>query len=360
MRNILAFLPALLSFCFPTAAQIYLPANLVPNPGFEYLLKKPKTWMSNKYVFHETISMWTSPNLGSPDVLVNAYLAFLSPSRPHVSLNGYRARTGKTMVGIKTWGCKKKVMHCKEFLQVKLKEPLQPGQKYELEFWAAALHNSVKADNLGAGFSSYFLADATAKKLNHVKPVAYFKHIVNPERNHWWPLRHTFTADSAWQYLLIGNFFPDSLTKVDNSDSDIPYSYYFIDDVSLRKINAMENPNPDSIAGMYIMMDAVHFEYDKAELLPNSYAQLLDLAHWLKKNPQIKLEIAGHTDNIANEAYNRNLSLKRAQAVADFLISTGTNPKRLTVRGFGKTRPIAPNDNEEGRQKNRRVEFKIL
>jgi outer membrane protein OmpA-like peptidoglycan-associated protein len=358
------FLPVsvclLVALCQPCGAQMTTPGNLVPNGGFEYLAKKPKGWMANKYEFHETMALWTSPNLGSPDVLLNEQLPTLWPPRPHVSMSGYRARSGNTMVGIKTWGCGQRVMHCKEFIQVKLTEPLRPGSSYELELWVSVLQNGVKANKLGAGFSSHFLADATAQKLAAVKPVAYFKEIVSPGKNEWLPLRQTFTADSSWQYLLIGNFFPDDSTSVDTSQADIPYAYYLIDDVSLRKINSFQNLNPDAASDSPIILDAVYFETDKAELLPGSHTQLLDLASWLKNHPSVRIEIAGHTDNIADEAYNLALSQKRAQAVADFLVENGIDPDRLSVAGYGEKYPVAPNDTDEGRQKNRRVEIKIL
>ncbi len=357
---------SLVTFCLVhilwcnSKAQITKSGNLVPNPGFELLAKKPVGWMANKYEFHETMALWTSPNLGSPDVLVNELLPNLWPPRPHVSMDGYRARSGKNMVGIKTWGCGQRVMHCKEFLQVKLTEPLQPGKSYELELWVSVLHNGVKANKLGAGFSRQFLADASAQKIGTVRPVAYFTEIVAPGLNEWWPLRYTFVADSSWKYLLIGNFFPDSSTAVDTSASEIPYAYYLIDDVSLRKINTFDNLKPEQVSNIPILLDAVYFESDKAELLPDSHAQLQNLVNWLNKHPAIRIEIAGHTDNLADEKYNLELSQKRAQAVADFLIEHGIASERLAVLGHGEQRPIATNKTEEGRQRNRRVEFRII
>lgn len=86
----------------PCSSQTAISVNLIPNPGFELLAKNPAGWMANKYEFHETMALWTSPNLGSPDVLVNEQLPNLWPPRPHVSMKGYRAHSGEKMVGIKT------------------------------------------------------------------------------------------------------------------------------------------------------------------------------------------------------------------------------------------------------------------
>jgi outer membrane protein OmpA-like peptidoglycan-associated protein len=75
----------------------------------------------------------------------------------------------------------------------------------------------------------------------------------------------------------------------------------------------------------------------------------------------MRVEIAGHTDFVGSDQYNNQLSVKRASSVVNFLINKGITPTRLETKGYGKTRPIASNDDEiDGRELNRRVEFKIL
>ena len=77
----------------------------------------------------------------------------------------------------------------------------------------------------------------------------------------------------------------------------------------------------------------------------------------MKKNPDLKVEVGGHTDSTGTAAYNMTLSVKRAEAIKDHLVTRGVDPKRLTTKGFGITKPAASNDTKEGRAKNRRVEF---
>jgi outer membrane protein OmpA-like peptidoglycan-associated protein len=77
----------------------------------------------------------------------------------------------------------------------------------------------------------------------------------------------------------------------------------------------------------------------------------------MKNNPDLKVEIDGHTDSTGTAAYNMMLSEKRAKAVKEFMVTRGIDPKRLTTKGFGITKPAASNDTKEGRAKNRRVEF---
>ncbi len=102
------------------------------------------------------------------------------------------------------------------------------------------------------------------------------------------------------------------------------------------------------------------FDFNKADIKPCYYKNLDEVVKVLKANPGLKVEIQGHTDNIGSAAYNMKLSLRRAQAVADYLISHGISPSRLTVKGYGFTRPVASNDTPEGRALNRRVQIKPL
>ena len=79
----------------------------------------------------------------------------------------------------------------------------------------------------------------------------------------------------------------------------------------------------------------------------------------LNKHPY-RVEIGGHTDNVGADGFNKRLSEQRAKAVKDYLMQNGIDAKRLIIRGYGKSKPIASNKTEEGRQKNRRVEFKFI
>ena len=80
----------------------------------------------------------------------------------------------------------------------------------------------------------------------------------------------------------------------------------------------------------------------------------------MNDNPNIKVQISGHTDNTGTDEYNMQLSLDRAKAVADYLISKGIDAKRLTWRGYGASKPVADNTTEEGRAMNRRTEFTVV
>jgi outer membrane protein OmpA-like peptidoglycan-associated protein len=106
--------------------------------------------------------------------------------------------------------------------------------------------------------------------------------------------------------------------------------------------------------------EQIQFKTGKATILPPSYSILNEIARVLKENPEIKLIIEGHTDNVGNPQKNKILSQKRADAVREYLLSQGISQDRLTAIGYGQERPIADNRTEEGRRLNRRVEFKIV
>lgn len=103
----------------------------------------------------------------------------------------------------------------------------------------------------------------------------------------------------------------------------------------------------------------VHFAFDSSELTAEGKAILDDLVPGLQANPNMKVELAGHTCSIGSEAYNQGLSERRAKSVYNYLISKGIAAERMTTVGYGETRPAYSNATEEGRSKNRRVEVII-
>lgn len=112
--------------------------------------------------------------------------------------------------------------------------------------------------------------------------------------------------------------------------------------------------------GETVVLNNIFFEYDKYDLLPESRVELNRLAELLNKNPELNIRIQGHTDSRGDEAYNQELSENRAKAVYDFLIQQGINPNRLSYKGYGESQPIADNDTEKGRAKNRRTAFEVV
>ncbi len=108
------------------------------------------------------------------------------------------------------------------------------------------------------------------------------------------------------------------------------------------------------------VLDNVEFDFGKFTLRPSSYSALDDLVDYLNRKQNERIEIGGHTDNVGSDAKNLVLSLERAKSIVAYLISKGITNDRLIAKGYGAEEPIEDNRTEEGRQKNRRTEVKIL
>jgi len=112
--------------------------------------------------------------------------------------------------------------------------------------------------------------------------------------------------------------------------------------------------------GITVRLKNIYFDFDKTTLKPESFVELNKVVEFLKQNPKVSIEIAGHTDGKGSDSYNLTLSQGRSQSVVDYLAGQGIESGRLQAHGYGKTKPIDTNDTEEGRANNRRVEFTVL
>ncbi len=128
------------------------------------------------------------------------------------------------------------------------------------------------------------------------------------------------------------------------------FSKPFLKDIPLRQI----------AAGEKVVLENIFFEFDSYRLLDESKFELQRIIRFLKENPDVKVQMTGHTDNVGNAKYNLDLSQNRARAVANYLLGEGIPMNRVTYRGKGVTEPIASNDTEEGRAQNRRTEMNIV
>lgn len=112
--------------------------------------------------------------------------------------------------------------------------------------------------------------------------------------------------------------------------------------------------------GVVVQLQNVNFAYNSAELLEESVSALNDIVDFMLSNPDVRILLAAHTDDVGRANYNIKLSQKRAETVKTYLIKQGIKLDRLESEGFGMQEPLVPNDSEENRAKNRRVEFRIL
>jgi len=109
-----------------------------------------------------------------------------------------------------------------------------------------------------------------------------------------------------------------------------------------------------------IALKGVTFEFNKTRLRPDAETILDWATEILKRYPDMKVEVAGHTDNIGSDSYNQELSEGRANAVRTYFVGKGIPESQLSAKGYGEAEPVADNESEEGRERNRRVELRIL
>lgn len=155
---------------------------------------------------------------------------------------------------------------------------------------------------------------------------------------------------SGKKYTLIVNS-KDYMFYTQNFDIQEKNKYNeTIIEVVLSKVKANEQ----------IVLTNVEFNYASAKLKTSSYKYLDEMALYLIANPKYKTEISGHTDNTGNYDDNQKLSEERAKSVVDYLVEKGVPSENLSSVGYSSDKPIADNSTAEGREKNRRVEFKII
>lgn len=331
--------------------------DLVPNGSFE----KAK----NKSPYITAASPWKG--LNTVDYYRQPYAGDSSKFKG--------ARTGKCYVGMRFQS------DYKEFIFVKLNEPLKKGQTYEYEMYMrVAPWSTVTLRSWGVHFSkngyktSDVLSEANSRDTSDRTGLA-------TEDGNWFRVSGTFTAQGGEKVMTIGNF-AERIKK----DMEKPHffffgfreAYYFLDDISLYKEG--ERPKQDTAkpviavtppaaatdssnialeVGEVVRLDNILFETGKSELLPGSHVELNRLVELLNDNPTMEIRISGHTDNKGKPEKNLLLSELRAKAVYDYLTGKGVK-NRVEYKGFGSTKPIATNDSDEGRRLNRRVEFEVL
>jgi len=340
--------------------------NIIPNSSFEKYASTPIGWFYKGQHFTSVMKYWKAPTGASPDIFGPKVRVPAQWAEKGFGEQG--AHSGVSMSGITAYGCENGKPHCREYIQIQLKEPLVPGQQYYAEFWVSHLPRSLRINNLGMYFSNEAIGDITAMPLNY-SPQVTTEAIIDHRNNSWIRISGSFRAEIEAEHVTIGNFFSDEKTKTRKAHSNsLPYAYYYIDDVLVVKqepiINVPVKENDlcciEVTKGETIQLKNIFFDTAENELLPRSYVELKKLLELMQKRPNLKIEIRGHTDNIGDQSYNLSLSTRRAAAVVSYLNKYGIHPDRTQFKGFGSQRPIADNYSESGRQLNRRVEFLVL
>lgn len=158
-------------------------------------------------------------------------------------------------------------------------------------------------------------------------------------------------------YVALITFAPNEIRDVKNSFALVRIAEIKPMEKGLVTVNAVAMKKGIQAEG-HMAIYGITFDFNKADIKPESKPTLSEIANLLNQNPELKLHVVGHTDNVGTYEYNMDLSGRRAQAVVRSLSSEyGIQPQRLHPTGVGPVAPVASNDSEEGRSKNRRVEL---
>ncbi len=250
-----------------------------------------------------------------------------------------------------------------QLFQVELKDSLFKGDEYLIEYYIRIQSRSKFAtthkNDVCIFFSRYKYNykitsiskdKVTFKEDFKMTPDIYFyENRPIEDFSEWTKVSNKYVAKGWEKYFLIGSY---GYIKFDCSIS--------IDNITLRKIPKTNINIENTNVGDAIILENISFELNSSKLTESSYPTLSQLVELFHTYPNLILEIAGHTDNTGNKDANLKLSENRAKSVVSYLISEGVESKRVHAKGYGESFPISDNKTEQGREENRRVEFKIL
>lgn len=253
------------------------------------------------------------------------------------------------------------------------KESLKKGIKYHLSFDIKAFDQSDCLSDLLVGLKDNlnYNNDSCLYQLRLTIPDSVANESLCQK---WQTIGTDFVAKGIERVLVMFAGTSEDYLKMVHSNpnkfvikyfSGQPRLKYFIDNVSLT---AIENNKKNSFAehldslkvGESTILQNIYFDFDKSAILKESFPILDKIADYLLNNRNIRILVSGHTDNMGANEYNNELSNKRAVSVVDYLVTKGIEKERLQSNGFGSRFPIDSNKSKEGRQKNRRIEMKII
>lgn len=215
----------------------------------------------------------------------------------------------------------------------------------------------------------FFFIDSSAQELVPTDEMALIIVVVHPEgKPNAVGETVTFKGKKSGKlYRVVTG--ADAQAKLLLPEGDT-YEMSYKDFLTEKDYSLMEVPSEPGIATYEVeviyqpakmfKLENVYFDFGKATLRPESFPSLDELAELLKLKPAMVIEIAGHTDDVGDDASNLTLSQQRSESVRNYLIRKGIAANRIVAKGYGETMPVTTGTSDDARQKNRRTEVKIL
>ena len=347
-----------------------LSQNLVQNPSFEQYDACP-AHLGN---FESDVTHWSTPTKGSTDYFNSCSTIMGTPE----NFNGTQPSDfGKGYAGLYLYAPD----DYREYIQVPLTQNLEKGKTYQVSFYVSLAERSDFAvKDFGVLFSKERLSIDIKKELSKMHRYKIVGNTYNfmeigytnfyKDTRDWVLVSTRFEAKGTENYMIIGNFKNNAGTRKFKTKRGAKQgAYYYLDMVALHPAQLSETivnsrPDADLVTENY-ELDKIHifksvlFNFDEFSLLDSAKTDIQKIYNYLDANKSLQITVDGHTDNIGTLAYNQYLSDRRCSAVAQYLIELGLSEDRISWKGHGGMVPIASNDTEEGRQKNRRVAFVI-
>ena len=356
--------------------------NLLRNPSFELSTVKPLNFrMKNEIEFDSFSVAWTTQKFGSPDIL-ESEVPYKWHEYNNMITKPIVPHHGSKVVGLRLFGCaENNFVDCREYLVQELAEPMRANHYYRFELWTARLDLAFACQDLAVFFSDTLIDKK--RFLTKLKLRPQIKCHAMPGRvpRVWYRLADTILTDKEYNSIYIGSFVDDPGANIDRIEPNaFRQSYYFVDDLKLIdlgpkrvkkpvkpvKTEQIDSTPPPSVKTEILTINNkfvfknLLFDRAKADILPYSFKELDSIIVYLKLHPNYKIKIEGHTDNEGSNAFNQDLSERRAAAVVNYFNKNGIDAKRMQSQGFGETRHVSDNITPENRHLNRRVEMVIL
>ena len=338
--------------------------NLIPNFSFEAHKLCPEDRYFGKTAW--PVTSWYNVNDGTPD-----YYHRCSNGKVKVPDNWAGEAQpvhGNAYMGLYLWG----KSDYREYIGIELTDSLEADVRYFFDgYYQIAHHSHYVTGSIGIAITHEPRYGFLAQPVNY-DPQIYVRKEDALEGNvfQWEKISGSFIAKGGEKFLSVGNFDKsENVAKAEifvNAQKEfelIDRSYAYIDHFRLWKEgtevppdSSFSEPEPEK----FILSD-INFEFDQYQLKDTAQFVLEPLISYLKKRRENSyvLIISGYTDDLGSPEYNLKLSTNRARAVAYFLYQQGIPLNLLKVFGKGETLPLTPNDSEENRRKNRRVEIEI-
>lgn len=338
--------------------------NLVPNGGFEEYDSLP-----DRDGVYSVLRHWQSASgkdsqdltYGTPDYF---HVDAVGTAKAPLTGMGTVIPFGKGVMGLVTFN--EKVADFREYVLVPLSKPLQKGATYWVSYWVcngiSNQYGKLATPPPGISFSTKEVVQPghsllSYPDLNPIQTVVY--------STTWQEIAFSYTPDSVYRFLLLGNFRADEHTTSEPQRlGRLPFAYYFIDSVSVllnEEPPAATIPNPCDSLFLSFDLQRVQFLQSQAVYVDEAAAeeelrQILDV---IQSCPDFTVQVIGHTDNRGSRTKKLELSQDRAELVMSFFLKQRIPQRRISAKGVGSSRPRADNRTEEGRKQNRRVEITL-